>query len=83
RWVTILGFLIFLGSFAAIVYALISKLLGYAVAGWTATIISIWMIGGIQLLSLGIIGEYVGKIYTESKARPRYIIEGVELTISE
>ncbi|WP_430413306.1 glycosyltransferase family 2 protein [Fumia xinanensis] len=81
RWVTILGFLIFLASIIAIVYTLISKILGHAVAGWTATMLSIWMIGGIQLLSLGVIGEYIGKIYTETKARPRYRIEAVELTL--
>jgi glycosyltransferase involved in cell wall biosynthesis len=79
RWVTVTGFLIFFASLAAILYALIVKLLGHTVAGWTATMISIWMIGGIQLLSLGIIGEYIGKIYTETKARPRYLIEALEL----
>ena len=43
--------------------------------GWTSTLASIWLIGGIQLLSLGVIGEYIGKIYNESKARPRFIID--------
>ena len=81
RWVTILGFFIFLASIAFIIYSLVSKILGYAVAGWTATMISIWMIGGIQLLCLGIIGEYIGKIYTETKARPRFRLEAVELTL--
>ncbi len=80
RWVTIIGFLIFIASILAIIYTVISKLMGVAVAGWTATMLSIWMLGGIQLLSLGIIGEYIGKIYIESKERPRYLIEALELT---
>ena len=79
RWVTGLGFLLFIASIIAVLYSLVVKLLGQTVAGWTATMISIWMIGGIQLLSLGVIGEYVGKIYTEVKDRPRFIIEAVEL----
>ncbi|MEG1304895.1 MAG: glycosyltransferase, partial [Oscillospiraceae bacterium] len=45
------------------------------VPGWTSMMMSIWLLGGIQLLSLGIIGEYVGKIYSETKARPRFIID--------
>lgn len=79
RWVTGLGFLLFIASIIAVLYSLVVKLLGQTVAGWTATMISIWMIGGIQLLSLGVIGEYIGKIYTEVKDRPRFIIEAVEL----
>ncbi|MBR6791310.1 MAG: glycosyltransferase family 2 protein, partial [Oscillospiraceae bacterium] len=62
RWVTLLGVLIFIASIIAILYCLIVKLFGDTVAGWTATMISIWMIGGIQLLCLGVIGEYIGKI---------------------
>ena len=80
RWVTVMGFLIFIASILAIVYSVVSKLMGVAVAGWTATMLSIWMLGGIQLLSLGIIGEYIGKIYIESKERPRFLIEALELT---
>ncbi len=80
RWVTVMGFLIFIASILAIIYSVVSKLMGVAVAGWTATMLSIWMLGGIQLLSLGIIGEYIGKIYIESKERPRFLIEALELT---
>jgi len=47
------------------------------VSGWASLMCSIWMIGGIQLLALGVIGEYIGKLYSESKARPRFIIERV------
>ena len=58
-------------------WALIAKLSGHSVGGWTSLMCSIWMIGGIQLLSLGVIGEYIGKIYSETKRRPRFIIESV------
>ena len=50
------------------------KLMGNTVTGWTSITLSIWMLGGIQLLSLGVIGEYIGKIYNETKQRPRFII---------
>ncbi len=70
-----LGVVISILSIFAMLYAFISKLTGNAVAGWTAIVASIWLIGGIQLLSLGVIGTYVGKIYSETKARPKYIIE--------
>ena len=59
------------------IYSLVVKLLGNTVAGWTFLTISIWFIGGLQMLSIGIIGEYVGKIYSETKQRPRYIIDEV------
>ena len=75
RMITTLGLMIFAGSFLALLYAFISKLSGSAVQGWTAIIASIWALGGIQLLSIGICGEYIGKIYNETKARPRFIIE--------
>ncbi len=52
---------------------------GQVVAGWTSTMISIWAIGGLQIFSIGIIGEYIGKVYLETKARPRYIIESILL----
>ena len=58
-----------------LIYALISYFTGNAVAGWTATDSTIWLLGGIQLLCIGVVGGYVGKIYSEVKARPRYRIE--------
>lgn len=70
-----LGILISILSIFGLLYALISHFTGNTVAGWTATICSIWLLGGLQMLSLGIVGEYVGKIYSEVKQRPRYIIE--------
>lgn len=75
RMITALGFFIFALSIAFTLYAIIVKLMGYTVPGWSALMASIWILGGLQLLSLGVIGEYIGKIYGEVKARPRYIIE--------
>jgi glycosyltransferase involved in cell wall biosynthesis len=75
RWITLLGFLIFAISMFTTAYAVIVKLLGYTVAGWSTLMGSIWILGGLQLLALGVIGEYIGKIYAEVKGRPRYLIE--------
>lgn len=73
--ITTVGIVVFLISLLMLVYALISWVSGTAVLGWTSLLASIWMIGGIQLLSLGVIGEYIGKIYRETKHRPRFIID--------
>lgn len=75
RLITTLGLVIFVISLAMLLYTLISFIDGHTVTGWTSTLASIWLIGGIQLLSLGVIGEYIGKIYNESKHRPRFIID--------
>lgn len=75
KMITNIGFIMSFLSFVVLVYALIIKLIGSAVSGWTFIICSIWLVAGIQMLSLGIIGEYIGKIYNETKKRPRYIIE--------
>lgn len=75
RIVTTLGFIVSLISFVVMGYSLIAKFAGYTVEGWTFTVISVWFIGGVQMLSIGIVGEYIGKIYNEVKARPRYIVE--------
>lgn len=77
RFITSLGFIILLLSFITLIYAVIMKIVGNTVSGWTFIICSIWLIGGIQMLSLGVIGEYIGKIYNETKQRPRYIIESI------
>ena len=69
------GVVVFLISLVMLLYALISKLAGHTSAGWTSLMGSIWLLGGIQLLGLGIIGEYIGKIYCEVKRRPRYFVE--------
>lgn len=75
RMITVTGIVIFIASIAALIYSLIVKLFGVTDTGWTSLICSIWLIGGIQLLSLGVIGEYIGKIYFEAKARPKFLIE--------
>jgi glycosyltransferase involved in cell wall biosynthesis len=74
RLVTGLGFFVTLVSFAGIIWSIVQYFLDYSVAGWSSTIAIVCFLGGIQLLSIGIIGEYVGKIYLETKNRPRYII---------
>ena len=68
------GFLIFLCVIAA-VYALVSYCNGHTVPGWTSLILSIWFLGGMQLVAIGMIGQYIGKIYIEVKHRPRYNVE--------
>lgn len=75
RMITSLGTLVFTISIVMLIYFLVVWLLGHTVQGWTTIVISLWGIGGLILLSLGIIGEYVGKIYMEVKERPRFIIE--------
>ncbi|AEH46444.1 glycosyltransferase family 2 protein [Parageobacillus thermoglucosidasius] len=75
RFITFIGFLAFFLSSIAGIYALAVKLLGHAESGWTSIIISIWFIGGLLLMGIGLIGEYIGKIYQEVKRRPRFTIE--------
>lgn len=75
RFVTTGGILVFLISLAMMVYTLVRYCTGATVAGWSSILISVWLLGGIQMIALGIIGEYVGKIYLETKCRPRYIVE--------
>lgn len=74
RFICILGFIILFVSVLIMIYSLVQKIIGNTVDGWTFLNISIWFIGGLQMLSLGVVGEYVGKMYNETKARPRYIV---------
>ena len=74
RFIVFLGMFIFLCSIAMLAYSLIQHFLGNTSIGWTSLIVSIWAIGGLQLLAIGVIGEYIGKIYMETKGRPRYMI---------
>lgn len=74
RIITSLGVLIFIISIIMVLWAFITKLVGATVPGWSSILISVWALGGLQLLCLGVVGEYIGKIYSETKHRPRYII---------
>jgi len=75
RFITMLGFFVFFVSLCLMVYSLVRNILGQTVPGWSTLMISIWLLGGLQLLALGVIGEYIGKMYSEVKARPKYIVE--------
>ena len=75
KLITRLGLLIFIVSIAMLIYTLIRYFTGSTETGWASLALSIWAIGGLQLLAIGIIGEYIGKIYMETKRRPRYIVE--------
>lgn len=75
RIITGMGFFIFFVAIIVLIYCLVQYFTGHTVLGWTTTVLSVWAIGGLIMISLGVIGEYVGKIYLEAKARPRYIIE--------
>lgn len=75
RMISVLGAVVCVFAFAMAIYALVEKILGNTGAGWASLMMSIWFIGGVQLLSVGLIGEYIGKLYKEVKRRPRYIIE--------
>ncbi len=77
RMITGLGFLIFLVSLVMIVYNIVRWAMGATVTGWASLACSIWLIGGLILLSLGVVGEYIGKIYLEAKGRPRFLIRQV------
>jgi len=77
RFIAWLGIICAVLSVIGLIYALVSYFAGSTVPGWTAIVCSIFLIGGIQLLALGVIGEYIGKIFTEVKGRPRYIIEEI------
>ena len=75
KLITGIGFIIFAVSIIMVIYNIIRFFMGATVPGWTSLAVSIWALGGVQLISIGLIGEYIGKIYLESKHRPRYIIE--------
>ncbi|MEG1716983.1 MAG: glycosyltransferase family 2 protein, partial [Lachnospiraceae bacterium] len=77
RMVLNIGIIVFVTSIVVLLYSLIAKLTGNTVSGWTSIVGSIWFLGGIQLLSLGVVGEYIGKIYSEVKHRPHYIVDQI------
>lgn len=74
KFITALGFIMSIMSVCAFIWAFVAKFCGFAELGWSSLLCSIWLIGGLQLFCLGIIGEYVGKIYAEVKHRPRFIV---------
>jgi glycosyltransferase involved in cell wall biosynthesis len=73
--ISTVGAVMFLISIGILIYSLVQHFLGATVQGWTSLAVSMWAIGGLQLLAIGIIGEYIGKIYLESKQRPRFLVE--------
>lgn len=75
RLIITLGFLTFLVSIAMLIYTFVRYFTGNTISGWASTITSIWALGGLQLLAIGVIGEYIGKVYLETKERPRFIID--------
>lgn len=77
RLITGLGVAVFLVSLGMLLYFLVRYFTGNTVTGWASLAVSMWAIGGLQLLAIGVIGEYIGKVYLETKARPRYLIEEV------
>ena len=77
RMISTLGFVVCIFSVIMAIYAIYEKIVGNTDAGWASLMLSIWFIGGVQLLSIGLIGEYIGKIYKEVKRRPRYIVEEI------
>lgn len=77
RIITVVGIVIFIISIIFLIYSLIVNASGNTIAGWTSIVMSIWALGGLQLFAIGIVGEYVGKVYMETKKRPKYIIEKI------
>lgn len=77
RFITAMGVCAFLVSIAMLIYFLVRFFTGHTVTGWASLAVSIWALGGLQLLAMGILGEYLGKIYLETKRRPRYIVDRV------
>ena len=77
RVITVCGFLIFAISILMLIYSLVVHFTGRTIHGWTSMIVSIWANGGLQLLAIGVVGEYIGKIYLETKERPKFIIEKI------
>ncbi len=75
RFVSSLGFFVTVISIIMAIYTLVQKTLGNVESGWTSLILSIWFIGGVQLMAIGVLGEYIGKIFKETKRRPRFTIE--------
>ena len=78
RFITLLGIAVLGVSLILSIWAIIAKLSGSAVSGWTSMMLILLFLGGVQMLSIGIIGEYIGKIYKETKKRPRFFVEKIK-----
>ncbi|MCI5731684.1 MAG: glycosyltransferase family 2 protein [Eubacterium sp.] len=83
RFIMSIGLLIFLVSLGILIYSLVRHFMGATVLGWSSLMVSIWALGGLQLLAIGVIGEYIGKMYLETKARPRFAIQDVLNRVEE
>jgi glycosyltransferase involved in cell wall biosynthesis len=77
RFILSMGMIIFLVSIVILIYSLVQHFVGNTAWGWSSLMVSIWALGGLQLLSIGVIGEYIGKMYLETKGRPRFAIQDV------
>lgn len=77
RLLLLLGVILAVASFGILIYAIVVKFTGGAVPGWAFIVCSVWLLGGAQMIGIGIVGEYIGKVYLETKARPRYTIEKI------
>lgn len=83
RFILSMGMIIFLISLAILIYSVIRHFMGETVLGWSSLMVSIWALGGLQLLAIGIVGEYIGKMYLETKGRPRFAISQVLNDVEE
>lgn len=83
RFILSMGMIIFLISIGILIYSIVRHALGETVLGWSSLMVSIWALGGLQLLSIGIVGEYIGKMYLETKKRPRFAIQEVLNDVEE
>ena len=77
RFILSLGLVIFLASLGILIYSIVRHAMGATVLGWSSLMVSIWALGGLQLLAIGIVGEYIGKMYLETKGRPRFAIQDI------
>lgn len=75
RLITTVGAGIFFLSICMLIYSIVIHFLGKSLVGWSSLMVSVWALGGLQIFSIGVIGEYIGKIYMETKARPRFIVQ--------
>lgn len=83
RFILSLGLIIFFISIGILIYSLVRYFMGATVLGWSSLMVSVWALGGLQLFAIGLIGEYIGKIYLETKARPRFAIQDILNDVEE